>query len=196
MLGPVLETERLLLRPPISADFEPYCAFMALDAARFIGGPQTRPVAWRGFATMIGSWTLSGFSMFSIIEKATGRWVGRGGPWSPEGWPGTEIGWAIIPDSQRRGYAFEASIAAIDWAFEALDWDSVIHCIDPANLPSIALARALGSGLQRVGVPAPAPISAVTWNIYGQTREAWSAWRNAAGRPPRALRIDDAESRR
>jgi RimJ/RimL family protein N-acetyltransferase len=179
MLGPTLETARLILRPPAPEDFEPYCALMAHDAARFIGGPQARSMAWRGLATSIGAWTLNGHSMFSYIEKASGRWVGRGGPWTPEGWPGREVGWAVIPEAQRQGYAHEASAAAMDWAFEALDWQEVIHTIDPANAASIAVARSLGSELQRTGVPAPPPF-AVTWDIYGQTREAWRARSDAS----------------
>jgi hypothetical protein len=38
---------------------------------------------------MAGAWAMQGFAMLSVIEKATGRWVGRAGPWQPEGWPGT-----------------------------------------------------------------------------------------------------------
>lgn len=61
-----------------------------------------------------GSWVLQGYSNFSYIEKDSGRWVGRGGPWKPEGWPGTEVGLGVVTDAQRQGYAKEASIAAID----------------------------------------------------------------------------------
>jgi RimJ/RimL family protein N-acetyltransferase len=175
MLGPTLETERLILRPPTPEDYEPYCAFMALDATRFIGGPQLKSVAWRGLASVIGAWTLRGHSMFSYIEKATGRWVGRGGTWTPEGWPGDEVGWAVIPEAQRRGYAREASVAAMDWAFETLGWQEVIHCIDPANAPSIAVAHSLGSRLLRPGVKPPAPFADIVWDIYGQTRDEWRA---------------------
>ena len=173
MLGPTLETPRLILRPPAAADFPPYAELMAdEDSARYLGGVQLRSVAWRSFATIAGAWALYGFSMFSIIEKETGRWVGRVGPWQPEGWPGPEVGWAILPGAQRRGYAKEAAACAIDWAFHELGWLEVLHCIDPANLPSIATAVSLGSGVRSRGVVAPAPLSAV-WDIYGQTRESW-----------------------
>lgn len=178
-LGPTLETARLLLRPPTADDVEPYSAFMASEAtARFVGGVQTPSVAWRGLASIAGSWALNGFSMFSFIEKATGRWVGRGGPWQPYGWPGTEVGWGIIADAQGKGYAKEAATAAIDWAFDVLGWSEVIHCIDPENAPSIGVARALGSSVVRRQVPAPPPIEA-TWDLYGQSREAWRARRSA-----------------
>jgi RimJ/RimL family protein N-acetyltransferase len=174
MLWPTLETERLILRSPTAEDFEPFAAMMADERSRFIGGPQPRSAAWRGWASITGAWRLQGFSMFSWIEKGSGRWIGRGGPWRPEGWPGTEVGWALVPEAQGKGYAKEAAAAAIDWAFDHLGWSEVIHCIDPANAPSIALAKSLGSSLLRTGVAAPAPIEA-TWDIYGQTREQWRA---------------------
>jgi RimJ/RimL family protein N-acetyltransferase len=110
--------------------------------------------------------------MFSVCEKATGRWVGRVGPWAPEGWPGTEVGWAIIRDCWGRGYATEAAIAAIDWAFDRLGWTQVIHCIDPANIASQVVARKLGSRNFGPG-SLPAPFHEAPVDIWGQSREEW-----------------------
>jgi RimJ/RimL family protein N-acetyltransferase len=173
MFGPTLETPRLILRPPTGADFDAFAAFMANDgAAEYLGGTQSRAVAWRTWAAIAGSWLLHGYSMFSYIEKESGRWIGRGGPWSPEGWPGNEVGWGVVPDAQRKGYAKEAATAAIDWAFDVLGWTEVIHCIDPRNVASIAVAKSLGSTVLKRGVAAPAPLVA-TWDLYGQTREQW-----------------------
>jgi RimJ/RimL family protein N-acetyltransferase len=180
VIGPTLETERLVLRPPNGADFDAYARFAAdPQAMQFLGGVQSRTVAWRALAQIAGAWLVNGFSMFSILEKESGRWIGRGGPWMPESWPGHEIGWGIVPEAQRKGYAKEASSAAIDWAFDALGWNAIIHCIDPRNSASIATARSLGSSLQRSGVTAPEPFVA-TWDIYGQSKEEWRARRDRA----------------
>jgi RimJ/RimL family protein N-acetyltransferase len=177
MLGPTLETSRLILRPPTAEDFEPFAAFMADPAAaKHLGGVQPRSVAWRNFAMIIGAWTLRGFSMFSFIEKQTGSWIGRGGAWMPEGWPSTEVGWGIVPAAQRRGFAKEGAAAVLDWAFDGLGWSGVVHCIEPANAPSIATALSLGSSLLERGVLAPAPLE-TRWDLYGQTREHWRARR-------------------
>src|SRR5690606_3892078 len=98
--GPTLETERLILRPTARADLEPWAAMMAdEEVARFIGGVQPRAAVWRGLMAMAGAWALEGFAMFSVLEKASGRWIGRVGPWSPEGWPGTEVGWSLARDA-------------------------------------------------------------------------------------------------
>jgi RimJ/RimL family protein N-acetyltransferase len=174
--GPTLETERLILRPTASEDFDPWAAFMADDASRFVGGPQARPPAWRGFASVAGAWVLQGFSMFSVIEKSSGAWVGRLGPWVPEGWPGTEVGWGLIPAAQGKGYAVEGSTAAIDWAFDTLGWTDVIHCIDPDNTPSQRVAQRLGATNRGPG-RMPPPYENYPVEIWGQSREQWRARR-------------------
>jgi len=172
-----VETPRLLLRLPRLEDLDPWAAMMAdADAARFIGGVMPRPMSWRGLMTMMGAWHAHGFAMFSVVEKSTGRWVGRVGPWMPEGWPGPEVGWAIVRDCWGKGYATESAEAATDWAFDQLGWSRVIHSIDPANVASQAVARRLGS--QNLGpgtLPAPYEDSHV--DIWGQSREQWRARR-------------------
>jgi RimJ/RimL family protein N-acetyltransferase len=175
MPGPILETDRLILRPPQAEDFEAWAAFAADPvAAEHLGGPQVRPVAWRGMATVTGAWTLRGFSMFSVIEKASGDWVGRLGPWQPEGWPGTEVGWGIARDHWGKGYATEGATAAIGWAFDQFGWDEVIHTIDPANVNSQAVARRLGSTILRTA-EMPPPFAGQVLDVWGQSREAWRA---------------------
>lgn len=168
-----IETDRLILRPPLAEDFDGWAANMAdAESARFIGGQQARAAAWRGFLTMVGAWAIQGYGMFSVIEKATGQWVGRLGPWQPEGWPGTEVGWGLARAAWGKGYACEGAIASIDWALDHLGWTDVIHCIDPANEPSQALARRLGSTLRGPG-RLPAPFEDAPIEIWGQSRDQW-----------------------
>jgi RimJ/RimL family protein N-acetyltransferase len=172
-LGPTLETDRLILRPPLAEDFEPWAAFMAdEEAARHIGGVQPREAVWRTLATFAGAWALHGFGMFSVIEKASGCWVGRLGPWQPEGWPGTEVGWGLARASWGKGYATEGAAATIDWAFDSLGWTDVIHTIAPDNLASAAVAERLGSRNRGPG-RLPPPFSHLPVDVWGQTRAEW-----------------------
>ena len=173
-----LETERLLLRPPLADDFEPWATFIAdEEAARHIGGVQPRPIAWRSFAAVVGAWHLQGFSFFSLIEKATGQWVGRVGPWHPDGWPGTEIGWSIAREHWGKGFAPEGARASTGWGFDALGWDEVIHTIAEDNANSKTVAAKLGSRFLLMGW-LPAPHDAKPVEIWGQSREEWLAGRN------------------
>jgi RimJ/RimL family protein N-acetyltransferase len=178
--GPVLETRRLILRVPSREDFDAFAA-MNTDAEtmRFIGGTLPRAASWRKFLQMPGAWLLQGYAMFSVIEKSSGRWLGQLGPWQPEGWPGTEIGWGLAREAQGQGYATEAGEAAMAWAFEHLGWDEVIHSIHPDNVASQKLALRLGATNRGPG-KLPAPFENEPIEIWAQTRAQWQA-RRAAG---------------
>jgi len=174
-LGPTIETERLILRPPAAEDFEAWAAFAADEAVgKALGGTLSRPMAWRNMCTMIGAWAVNGFSMFSVIEKSTGRWIGRLGPWRPEGWPCAEFAISLVPETWGTGYAFEAVIPAINWLFDGLGWPELLHCIAHDNVRAQSLARRVGSKpLNRKGV-LPEPFGTEV-DIWGQTRDEWRA---------------------
>ena len=175
--APILETERLILRIPVSGDFDAWAAFAAdEETMRHLGGAQDRALAWRGMCTVTGAWAVRGFSMFSVVEKATGRWVGRLGPWQPEGWPGTEVGWGLVRAVWGKGYATEGATAAMDYAFDVLGWTEAVHTIEPANTGSQAVARRLGSTILRQA-RMPAPFQDTVLDVWGQTREQWLARR-------------------
>lgn len=176
--GPTLETARLILRPTAAQDFEPWCAMMAdLEVARYIGGTAPPSVVWRQLCATAGAWSLFGYAMFSVIEKATGTWLGRLGPWRPHGWPGTEIGWSLVRSAWGKGYATEGASAAMDWAVDVLGWTDLIHSIAPENLASAAVARRLGSVNRGPGV-LPAPYADSRVDLWGQTAEDWKRRRN------------------
>jgi RimJ/RimL family protein N-acetyltransferase len=168
----MIETPRLILRPPVLQDLDDWIRFAGDEKTMLhLGGVTPPSMAWRSLMTMIGSWSAHGFGMFSVIEKSSQQWIGRIGPWQPLEWPGTEIGWGLHADFWRHGYASEAAAATIDWAFERLSWQEVIHTIASDNKASIALAEKLGSTYQRQAVlPAPMNFEVGVWQ---QTRQQW-----------------------
>lgn len=179
MTGPILFTERLILRLPEPADFEAYAAFAAdAETMTHLGGAMPREIAWRDFSMRAGAWMTRGFSMFSVIERESGAWVGRIGPWQPEGWPGTEVGWGVARAAAGKGYAYEAAVAAIDYAFDMLGWSDVIHTIAPDNQRSIRLAERLGSR-NRGPSTLPPPLAAYRVDAWGQSAAQWRARRGA-----------------
>lgn len=174
-IGIEIETPRLLLRVPREEDFEGFCAMMAdEEAARYVGGVQPPSVVWRGMASLAGSWALHGFGMFSMIDKTSNKWVGRTGPWRPAEWPGNEIGWGVLREHWGKGYALEASIAAMTYAVDVLGWTDIIHSINPDNLASEKLAARLGSTRRGPG-QLPPPLEAMRVDIWGQSADDWRA---------------------
>jgi RimJ/RimL family protein N-acetyltransferase len=174
--GPVLRTERLILRPPRLEDFGRWAETQAHPSAEFIGGPMGAFEAWRGFCGMVGSWSLTGVAMFYVVEAETDLWMGRAGPINPPEWPAPEVGWILHPDARGRGYATEAASAAMDYAVDTLGWDDVIHIIDPRNTGSQGVARRLGSRL-RGPVTMPRPHHEAVVEAWGQSAAEWRARR-------------------
>jgi len=186
---PVIETPRLLLRVPSLAEFEAWSAFMAdEEAARFLGHTQPPAIVWRAIATISGSWALAGYGMFSVFERASGRWIGRVGPWQPHGWPGPEVGWGVIRAVWGTGYAFEAAVASMDYVVDVLGWTDIIHSIHPDNVRSQRLAQRLGSGNRGPG-SLPPPYEKDPIDLWGQSAADWKANRArfAANRPRTTL---------
>jgi RimJ/RimL family protein N-acetyltransferase len=150
---PVLTTERLTLRGPRLADFEPVAAFLASDRARYVGGPYHRLHAWRALAAVLGHWELRGYGMWAVEESSTGDLAGIIGVHNPEGWLAPEIGWWMVsPAHEGRGFAFEAAVVARRYAYTIVGWREAFSVIDPDNLRSIRLAERLGCRLDREDV--------------------------------------------
>jgi RimJ/RimL family protein N-acetyltransferase len=142
--APRIETERLALRAHVMADFPPFAAFFASDAARHVGGPLSEARCWYGFASDVGAWELLGFGNWAIEEKATGAFAGQVGLNYPPHFPEREIGWILMPGFEGRGYATEAARAARAFAYGTLGWTTAVSYIEPENARSIAVARRLG----------------------------------------------------
>lgn len=176
-----IETERLVLRLPQAGDFERFAELIGdEDAARWIGGHMPRAAAWRKFLQQPGAWMIQGFGMFSIIDRDSGQWLGQGGPWKPDGWPGNEIGYMLHRDAWGRGYATEALTAAIDWALDELGWDDFVHCIAPENTASKKVAARLGSTFLDMAT-LPPPYQDSPCEVWGQTRAQWQDTRRRRG---------------
>jgi RimJ/RimL family protein N-acetyltransferase len=143
-------TERLLLRQWRESDLDPFAEMMAdPEVTRYLmpTTPVDRLGSWRLLAMFIGHGAMRGYTHWAIELRETGEFVGRAGPWRPDGWPALEIGWAIAARHQGRGYATEAGRVALGVAWNDLKPGRLISLVRPGNAPSIAVARKLGGVL-------------------------------------------------
>jgi RimJ/RimL family protein N-acetyltransferase len=165
----VLETARLLMRPPEGRDLDAFVEIHedpeVLQYLSSIGPSEGRIAGWRMIAMLIGHWTLRGYGHWTVIEKSTGEVVGRVGLWFPEGWPGIELGWIISRSRWDRGYATEAARAAMRFGFEAAGLDHLISMIAADNVRSVRVAEKIGETLERREV-----IDGVDTLVYGIRR--------------------------
>ncbi len=149
---PVIETPRLRLRPFQEADLDALASLNANpDVMRYLGSGKTldRADSWRQIACFLGHQQIRGYSIVAIEDRQSGDFLGRTGPWFPEGWPMLEVGWVVDPHRQRNGIATEAGRAALDWSFENLSVDRICSLVAPDNAPSARVAEKLGAKLEK-----------------------------------------------
>ena len=141
---PILKTERLILREFRDSDFDAY-AEMSSDeeVMRYVGTGKvlSRAESWRSMAAIIGHWYFRGYGLWAVAEQQSGEMIGRIGCWQPEGWIGLEVGWSLRRAFWGRGFATEAGLASIDFAFTKLQQPHVISLIRPDNAPSTYFFR-------------------------------------------------------
>lgn len=148
----MINTERLILRKHTLQDLDALFQLAGDPAVlRFLhSAPPTREEAWNRLLRYAGHWSLMGFGMFAVIERATNQFIGevgladfqRGLGDDFDGAP--EAAWVFKGSSHGKGLALEAMTAALDW-FDAQALSSRSVCIiDPLNTGSIRLAEKLG----------------------------------------------------
>lgn len=163
---PRIETGRLLLRAPVSADFPAYARLMASPRARGMGGPFDEKAAWGMFCNDVAGWALFGHGALMIDLKDEGVCVGQVGINHGPLFPEKELGWLVYDGQEGRGYATEAAAAMRGWAEHERGLYGLVSYIDPANIRSIAVAERLGAILD----PA-APRQDVDDLVYRHGRE-------------------------
>lgn len=145
---PVIETPRLRLRPFAESDFEDLARLNAdPQVTQFLGTgqPLDRIQSRQQLAVIQGHQQLRGYTLVAIEDRASGKFIGRTGPWFPIDWPMLEVGWVIDPAQQGKGLATEAARAMVDWCFANLPVDEVCSMILPGNVASTRLAEKLGA---------------------------------------------------
>jgi RimJ/RimL family protein N-acetyltransferase len=143
-----LVTERLILRPWRDADRAPFAAMNAdREVMRYFPSVLSRAESDASFDRIVAAFDRDGFTFFAVDERAQSRFVGfvgirTLGPDDPLH-PGVEIGWRLVPDVWRRGYATEAARRSI-----ALAWErglrELVGSTAALNLPSQRVFAKLG----------------------------------------------------
>jgi RimJ/RimL family protein N-acetyltransferase len=158
----VIETARLVLRPPALADAEAlHEAYSDPEVMRYIGVGETFDLeetrAWIE-EKALRRWRADGFGHYVLERREDRRVLGRAGflVWDPDAWrTGTradlgeraavELGWLLAREHWGRGYAVEAARALRDHGFEELGLPRLISLILRGNERSVRVAERIGS---------------------------------------------------
>ena len=144
---PLLETERLQLRPFHHDDLSAYAEMMSdheVIRYTFHPRPMDREQAWRDMALHLGHWLLRGYGMWAIEERASGSLVGRTGLFEPEEARWTDLSWMLVRSAWSQGYGTEAVQAVIKWTFAHTQIQRLACLVDAENARSLRTAQRLG----------------------------------------------------
>ena len=148
---PVLETERLLLRPFRKQDFDAHLAIMRNpEVMKNLGPVLSREDIWRRVVSSVGMWPVLGFGGLIAERKQDGKLVGNVGLFDgrrdllPDFEGAPEMGWIFDPSVHGQGIAREACDALLAWADATLQPTPIWAIISPTNQPSFKLAERLG----------------------------------------------------
>jgi RimJ/RimL family protein N-acetyltransferase len=145
----LIETDRLVLRPPALSDFEDLHGMWSdKEVVRHVTGiALTREDVWGRLLRSMGHWAALGFGHWVVADKHSGEFVGEVGFVQYRRGLGEdfdrapEIGWMLAKSAQRQGYAAEAVTAALQWAEMRWPNAATVCIISPDNAPSLKLAE-------------------------------------------------------
>lgn len=146
---PVIETERLRLRGFTAEDRPAYAAMRAdPDVVRYLVGGEAliafaEEIADIRIAAFREAWT-SGFGVWAVEERHTGRFLGQSGLARMERSSEVEVLYAYARHAWGNGYAREAARAALSYAFGTVGLARVVAFVVPENTASVRVLEAVG----------------------------------------------------
>ena len=144
----IIETERLRLREFNSTDGE--LIFELLNSQGWLKYIGSRSIATIEDAVnyietkLQKGYRESGFGFYLVELKATGVKTGMCGLVKREGLDDVDIGFALLPQYENKGYAYESSMAVIQYAKNKLKINKLAAITMPSNLTSVKLLEKLG----------------------------------------------------
>ncbi|MFT5167511.1 MAG: ribosomal-protein-alanine N-acetyltransferase [Saprospiraceae bacterium] len=147
------ETERLILNPTSEEDAELILAlFNTPKWLKYIGDRNVKTLesAKKHIEDKIlPQQRRLGFSNYTLIRKEDNSKIGTCGLYDREGMEGIDIGFAFLPEYEKKGYAFEAASKLVHVAFHELGIRELKAITLKENISSRKLLEKLG--LQLIG---------------------------------------------
>jgi RimJ/RimL family protein N-acetyltransferase len=149
---PLIETQRLRLRGHRASDLEAAIAMWDEPEVLLytIGKKQTREEVWARLLRHVGHWSVMGYGIWAVEEKASDRYIGDMGfanferEFAPSLGDTPENGWALRSQFHGKGYASEALSAIVEWGDRHFGPLRTVCLIQPDNAASIRLAQKFG----------------------------------------------------
>lgn len=149
----ILETERLILREIVESDAEFILDLLNQPSfIKYIGDRNIRTVEQsREFVEtrFRASYRQFGYGLWAVELKETSESIGICGFVKRDALPEADIGFALLPQFERKGYAFEAASATMKYGEEKLNLKRVLAITSKDNAASGKLLEKLGFAFER-----------------------------------------------
>jgi len=141
----MLETDRLILRPMNARDVNAIFAMRSdIDVMRFIREPQSRDESANWIKLVSSRWKREEIGFCAMLEKLSQEFVGWCGIWQLQETGELEIGYAVAKQFWGRGFATEAALRFLDYAFENLGNEKTVAVTRPENAASRRVMEKIG----------------------------------------------------
>lgn len=148
------ETERLILKPTTEQDAE--FIFQLMNTPKwiqFIGDRDVKSIEKAGDyinSKMIPQLERLGYATYTLILKSDRSKIGTCGLYDREGLHGIDIGFAFLPEFERKGYGFESAEKLMQVAIQQYGVTEINAITTKDNIASQKLLEKLGLALKGI----------------------------------------------
>ncbi len=150
-----IETERLIIREIRECDID---GMFELDSNtevhKYLGNNpiKTKEEAKKQIQFIKDQYKERGIGRFAVLEKSSGKFIGwsgfklnKGKKEALNGFDNfIDIGYRLIPNYWKKGYALESAIACLDFGFNTLNYDIIYGAADTENTGSNKILQKIG----------------------------------------------------
>jgi ribosomal-protein-alanine N-acetyltransferase len=150
----ILETERLMLRKFTKADASFILELLNTPTwLQYIGDRGIQSIADAENYLLNGpmlSYTVYGFGLYMVVLKSSQAPMGMCGLLKRDYLEHMDIGYALLPQHEGQGYAYEIVSATVNYAFTNLHLLHLAAITDTGNVRSVNLLKKLGFTLKEL----------------------------------------------
>jgi len=146
-----LETPRLILRPFTENDFDAILPiYTNHDVMQFVNhGARTREEVKAELQKYKKHWETHGFGACAVIEKASGKLIGRADLYVSDRSTYPQLGYVLDQPFWGKGYATEAAKTYLNYGFNSLKFHRIVAFARTFNFASLHVLEKLGMQRQR-----------------------------------------------
>jgi RimJ/RimL family protein N-acetyltransferase len=167
---PEIETARLQLRHFTLDDFDDlFRIYSDPEVMRYLS-LRTKEQTQASLCKHIQHWQEHNFGMYAVIDKESGKMIGRCGLGFLDNTPEVELGYVFDKSYWNMGLATEASKATLNYGFEEIKLDRIVAIAKPENIASVRVIQKIGMKYEK-----DAHFYNVDVVYYAVSREEWQS---------------------